>query len=105
MIYDYINTTMKSCLILSLILFLSTSCSQNSEELNQSKRKYSKVTLFSTETRKLHSDIVDQDFELYISLPYGYSISDTSYPVLFSLDANRNYGIVNNMVNILSFPH
>jgi predicted alpha/beta superfamily hydrolase len=38
-------------------------------------------------------------------LPYGYSISDTSYPVLFSLDANRSYGIVNNMVNILSFPH
>ena len=100
-----IKKPLQACLISFLLLLLSTSCSQNSEELNQSKRKYSKVTLFSTETRKLHSDIVDQDFELYISLPYGYSISDTSYPVLFSLDANRNYGIVNNMVNILSFPH
>ena len=104
MIYDYIKTTIKSCLILFFLLLFSTSCTQNSEELNQSKQKYPKVSLFSTETRILHSEIVDEDFELYISLPYEYSISDTSYPVLFSLDANRSYGIVNNMVNILSFP-
>ena len=104
MIYDSVKTTVKTCLILFLLLLFSISCSQNSEELNQSKQKYPNVSLFSTETRILHSDIVDEDFELYISLPYGYSTSDTSYPVLFSLDANRNYGIVNNMVNILSFP-
>lgn len=101
--FSFLKKPLQPCFVL-ILLFLSTSCTQNSEELNQSKQKYPKVSLFSTETRILHSDIVDEDFELYISLPYEYSISDTSFPVLFSLDANRNYGIVNNMVNILSFP-
>jgi predicted alpha/beta superfamily hydrolase len=103
-VFSFVKKLLQPCFVL-ILLFLATSCSQNSEELNQSKQKHPKVSLFSTETRILHSDIVDENFELYISLPYDYSVSDTSYPVLFSLDANRSYGIVNNMVNILSFPY
>ncbi len=90
---------------LILLLSISTTCAQESEEHNSLIQNYPKVTLFGTESRILHSDIVDQEFELYISLPNGYANSDTTYPVLFSLDANRSYGVVNNMVNVLSFPH
>ena len=66
--------------------------------------KNPKVALFETETIILHSKIVDQDFELYISFPFGYSKSDKTYPVLFCLDANRCYGIVYDAVKILSKP-
>jgi len=66
--------------------------------------KKSKVALFETETIVLHSKIIDQDFELYISFPFGYSKSDKTYPVLFCLDANRYYGIIYDAVKILSKP-
>jgi predicted alpha/beta superfamily hydrolase len=102
--FRFIKRPLQFCFVL-VLLFLSNSCYQNSEEQDKSNQKYPEVNLFSTETRILHSDIVDEDFELYISLPYDYSVSDTSYPVLFTLDANRSYGMVNNMVNILSFPY
>ena len=89
MILSSIKTTMQTCLILTFI-FLTTSCTQNSE-----------VSLISTEKRILHSKIVKQDFEIYISLPYKYFMSDTTYPVLFSLDANVKFGLMSNVVNNL----
>ena len=92
---------MKTSLILIFLLFLYTSCTQNSEELNSSNEKYSEVSLISTEKRMLHSKIVEQDFEIYISLPYKYFMSDTTYPVLYSLDANVKFGLMSNVVNNL----
>lgn len=89
MIFSSIKITMQTCLILTF-LFLSTSCTQNSE-----------VSLISTEKRILHSKIVVQDFEIYISLPYKYFMSDTTYPVLFSLDANVKFGLMSNVINNL----
>ena len=70
MMFDSIKIIMQTSLILIYLLFLYTSCTQNSEELNSSNEKYSEVSLISTEKRTLHSKIVDQDFEIYISLPY-----------------------------------
>jgi predicted alpha/beta superfamily hydrolase len=67
--------------------------------------KNPEVTLFGTEKRILHSNIVNEDFELYISFPLGYFQSDTTYPVLFSLDANRSFGLVNDVVKMLSIPN
>ncbi len=91
---------MQTSLILTY-LFLSTAYSQNSEELTSSNEKYSEVSLISTEKRILHSKIVNQDFEIYISLPYKYFMSDTTYPVLYSLDANVKFGMMSNVVNNL----
>jgi predicted alpha/beta superfamily hydrolase len=87
--FSSIKVTIQTCLILTF-LFLSTSCTQNSE-----------VSLISTEKRILHSKIVNQDFEIYISLPYQYFSSDTTYPVLFSLDANVKFGLMSNVINNL----
>jgi len=98
--FDSIKIIMETSLILTF-LFLSTSCTQNSEESNSSNEKYSEVSLISTEKRMLHSKIVNQDFEIYISLPYKYFMSDTTYPVLYSLDANVKFGMMSNVVNNL----
>ena len=65
----------------------------------------SRSLLFRTETKVIHSNIVGEDFEIYISFPVDYFQNDTIlYPVLYSTDGNRNFNLVSNIVNILSFP-
>lgn len=65
----------------------------------------SKSLLFRTETITLHSNIMNEDFEIYISLPVDYFQNDSIfYPVLYGTDGNRNFNLISNIVNILSFP-
>jgi hypothetical protein len=65
----------------------------------------SKSLLSRTETKILHSNIIDQDFEIYISFPVNYFQNDISfYPVLYCTDGNRNFNMVSNIINVLSFP-
>jgi enterochelin esterase-like enzyme len=54
--------------------------------------KYPEVTIPNTELRTVRSQIVDQEFNIYIQLPLNYS-ADTgaSYPVLYVTDANRSF--------------
>jgi predicted alpha/beta superfamily hydrolase len=56
------------------------------------------------DVRELHSNIINQDFQLYIKLPWRYDRSDTSYPVLFSLDANRSFPLYSTMSLIYETP-
>jgi uncharacterized protein len=42
---------------------------------------------------ELHSSILDQDMYLYVKLPWSYARTQTIYPVLFCLDANRTFSI------------
>jgi len=53
----------------------------------------SQVPLVGTELHLIHSEIVNQDFELYVKLPWGYEKSETTYPVLFTTDGNRTFPI------------
>ena len=88
----------------SLILTFSLISIINCQDLNQENLtdlSYPEVPLISTEKRMLHSKIVNQDFEIFISLPYKYFMSDTTYPVLYSLDANVKFGMMSNVVNNL----
>lgn len=62
------------------------------------------VTIQGTEVRCLHSDIIDQDFELYVKLPWRYDRTETTYPVLFSLDGNRSFPLYSTMSLILETP-
>lgn len=96
-----IKKALKLSLIFTILLFLSTTCTQNPEQQNAEEKKNPEVTLFNTEKRILHSEIINDDFEIYISLPYGYAYTDTTYPVLFSLDANVKFGLISNVVNNL----
>ncbi|MFW5950838.1 MAG: alpha/beta hydrolase [Gemmatimonadota bacterium] len=49
------------------------------------------VTIPGTERRALHSEIVGDDFELYVKLPSSYGQGERAYPVLFVLDGNRSF--------------
>jgi len=56
------------------------------------------------EVQSLHSEILQQDFELYIKLPWSYRRSEASYPVLFTLDANRAFSLYSTMSLIYETP-
>jgi predicted alpha/beta superfamily hydrolase len=92
--------------LLILTLFgQSTAGAQGAENLPLADQELPEATLFGTEALIYHSTIINQDFELSISLPSGYARTDTTYPSLFVLDANIGFGIVSNLVRILATLH
>ncbi len=56
------------------------------------------------EVQSLHSEILHQDFELYVKLPWSYVRGDAVYPVLFTLDANRSFPLYSTMSLIYETP-
>jgi len=52
------------------------------------------VTIKDTELRKIHSDLINGDYAIDIFLPKGYHTNSKSYPVVFILDAEYNFGMV-----------
>lgn len=62
----------------------------------QTKRttSFPPAAIINSEQRQLHSKIVDQDYELYISLPDGYAAGDATYPVLYVTDGNTYFGLM-----------
>ena len=95
----------KQNLILSLLvsvccLFQNMMIAQTLPAIND----HPEVTLERTEIRALHSNIVGQDYELLISLPYSYATADTNYPVIFLLDPYRAFSMVKGFTDALSVP-
>lgn len=56
------------------------------------------------ELLSLHSDLLDQEYQLHIKLPWSYESSDTVFPVLFCLDANRAFPMYSTMSLIYETP-
>lgn len=67
--------------------------------------EFRSLTLERTEVITLHSDIVEQDFELWISVPKSYTASDTGiYPVIYLLDPYRAFSIVKGYADVITYP-
>ena len=62
---------------------------------------FPEVTIQSSEVRAMSSSHVDQEFRLLIALPLNYATCDTTYPVLYVLDANLAFGIVTETARLL----
>lgn len=60
--------------------------------------------LFRKTNHIIHSNILDTDFNIMVSLPATYYSKDTLFQVLYSTDADRGFGIISDLVNGLSFP-
>lgn len=69
-----------------------------------SKKHFPEVTIPGTELRTFHSKILNQNLQIYIKLPMSYFKSNSTYPVLFSLDANRAFPLIANITYFLEFP-
>lgn len=95
------NEMIKFSVVLASVVLISThSFSQN----EYSGQNFQAVTLTGTEIRTLHSNIVNEDYELLISLPKSYQTSDKDYPVIFLLDPFRVFSIVKGYTDILNTP-
>lgn len=91
----------KSCLsVCAIILFQNTIIAQTLPIIEDHPR----VILERTEVRELHSDIVGQNYELYVSLPHSYKTSDTTYPVIFLLDPYRAFPMNKGFTDVLTAP-
>ena len=64
------------------------------QQENSSKsadQTFPEVRLSGTQERLLQSQIVDQEYKLWISLPRNYAESDQHYPVIYLLDAQWDF--------------
>lgn len=83
---------MKKLVSLIIILFCFTGIfAQYEYNLN--------LVVERTEVKSLHSAIVGQDYELFISLPKSYNSGNTSYPVIIGLDAYTGFLITKGCVD------
>jgi predicted alpha/beta superfamily hydrolase len=56
------------------------------------------VTIPGTQLRKITSKIVNgQEYDLHISLPSGYETSDKKYPVVYLMDSQWDFPLVNSI--------
>ena len=67
----------------------------------QDKINISETNLYSTKAIQFHSTIVNDDYQLLISLPDSYGESEKKYPVIFVLDGDVAFGMVTSIARYL----
>ncbi len=71
----------------------------------QNEVAHDPVALPASEVRKFHSEIMQQDFDIYVQLPLDYDPQrEARYPVLYATDGNRSFPMVANISTVLGFP-
>jgi predicted alpha/beta superfamily hydrolase len=58
-------------------------------------------TIPGTEVRTLHSELVGQDYTLYVALPFGYGMSEQTYPVVYVLSGDDHFGLTADTARLL----
>jgi predicted alpha/beta superfamily hydrolase len=87
-------------LAIVLLIYQNTANAQTTNPVEA----FPKVALERTEVRSLHSQTVDQDYELSISLPRSYNLGNSSYPLIIILDAYRSFSIIKGYIDVITFP-
>lgn len=87
--------------ILITLTFLSTLLFAQ-EEIEDTV-KYSNIIPNHTEMRSIHSDIVNDDYYLYIKLPKDYNETDERYPVIYLLDGDIAFTMAWSTVRYLQY--
>jgi predicted alpha/beta superfamily hydrolase len=71
----------------------------------QNEVAHGSVALPGAELREFHSEIMQQDFNIYVQLPLDYHPQrKEKYPVMYVTDGNRSFPMVANISTILGFP-
>ncbi len=65
--------------------------------------KYSDIIPNHTEIKNIHSDIVNDDFYLYIKLPKDYNETEEKYPVIYLLDGDIAFTMAWSTVRYLQY--
>lgn len=75
-------------LYFALVLILAAGCKQHNGYKTTGKEQLS-----SNAPMRIFSKSVNDSFSIYVSVPEDYHIADTSYPVVYILDANLYFDI------------
>ena len=78
-------------ILVLLIIALSTNLTYSQDK----KMTYPEVKIPNTQQLELHSSIVGQDYVLYVNLPADYGKTTKSYPVIYLLDAQWDFPLLN----------
>ena len=87
----------KILLVLVAIFFSFPSFAQQVIESDQ------QLNLYNSQLKVVHSNIVNDDYYIYISLPDDYGSSSKSYPVLYLLDGDMSFGMATSIARYLQF--
>ena len=98
-----ILTMYKRCSIGLFLVFLLLSCQSDEQQKESPGKQNPPVTIDNSEQFTLYSSNTQQDYKIYIHLPVSYSKSDTSYPVIYGLDADIGFAISSDVCKLLSF--
>lgn len=90
---------MKRLLIFITATFIGCSISY-AQDVTDAAGKYN---FYNTQFKIFHSQIIDDNFYLYISLPDNYDKSDEKYPVLYLLDGDVAFGMATSIARYLQF--
>jgi len=90
----------------SFIFLIDPVClSQELQKYNPDRELIEGIVIPNTELIKIHSDIVGDDYLIYVQLPMSYKQNpDKTYPVWYNTDANRGFPFLANSVTFLTFP-
>jgi predicted alpha/beta superfamily hydrolase len=98
----YTTIPSRSHLFFFLLLFCFLPVRSQDENPGQ---KCTSLHYERTEVRAIHSEIVNQDYELWISLPLSYNDQkNRSYPVIYLMDPYRGFSLAKGLTDLLSFP-
>lgn len=98
----YIKAVLKTLFVLNLSLFLSATCTQESNDLETSIETYPQVKIAGSEVREIQSAITGETYFIYVGLPRSYSDSVQTYPVLYIMDAEGAFGTYTEISRLLS---
>ena len=91
---------MKSFKAIIAILFL---IQMNNLFAQEVVKDLPKLNYYNTQVKEFHSEIINDDFHIYISLPEDYSESDKTFPVLYVLDGDIAFGIATSIARYLQY--
>ena len=82
-------------LIFMLVILLTVKLSA------QDKISTTETNLYNSKTIQFHSTIVNDDYQLLVSLPDSYDESEKKYPVIFVLDGDVAFGMATSIARYL----
>lgn len=71
--------------------------------MTTSASQYPLVSIANSQLRHIRSSIIDQEFQVKIRLPEGYSNSTLLYPVLYLLDGDHAFAMATDIVQYLIY--
>jgi predicted alpha/beta superfamily hydrolase len=85
--------------IISIILITISQIHAQTRQYVQKKNP--EVRIKNSEFFTISSSDINDEYEIYVSLPFGYEKSDTTYPVVYCLDADIGFGMTTDICRLL----